>query len=334
MANKFDRNGFIEAASQQGYSSDEINAYLTSVGQKPIGMVEGLVRSPLLPVAGGVAGGVGGAIAGIPFLGAGAIPGAAFGGAVGTGAGYAARQSLSDLLGYGKKDFINQQLPEIGTDMALGGAAAGGTAALGTAGLAGLSGLKKIIDTITVNPQLLKLSQQRAPLEDKVNIDTKALIEAGKAAENQAGTPEVAQKIRELFGNLYSRLTPITGEAQNSATGAPMSQLKGTTAIKLSDMYERLKALEADTRAYGGSAANSQAGNYISKSVRDLANKASIEQGFPDIAKINARMSDLYKLQPARNQIGQSATRFGVYGALGAGLGGLGLVIKKLFGGN
>lgn len=339
MAKKFDRNGFIQEAQTQGYGADEINAYLTSIGQKPVGKLETLVRSPIIPTIGGLAGATGGALLGGAFgAGVGSIPGGAAGGAVGAGAGVAAQKSLEGLLGY-SDPYSNpdQNLSDTGSAATAGAIGGAGLGALKIGTGATLALLKKVYDMLTLNPQLAKLGAQREDLASKINVDPQVLEQAGKKASERAVSPDVAQKVNELWSSLYSKLTPITGVAENASPNIASAPLKETSSINLKNIYDQLKILSGETNAYGGSAQTSTAGKYIDSAVRDLANSEAIRQGVPKMADVNAKLSELYKLAPQAENFKRTAergvTNAAVYGGLGSLLYAFRNQIGKLFGG-
>ena len=86
----FDRDGFIQAAKDEGWSREEINTALAKQGEKPT--PPWILNSPALPIGAAVLGGGAGMLAG-----PGGIP---VGAALSYGGIDVARRALIDLLGY------------------------------------------------------------------------------------------------------------------------------------------------------------------------------------------------------------------------------------------
>ena len=303
MAYKRDpRNAFIKDAFADGYSVDEINAYLSKKGYEPVGKLENTIYNNKLSAGTGITGGVAGtAVLGKPGAMIGATGGKAFG------------NLIEDIYEISKgaykapkdyKEAFNMGMSNIGNAAQWG---------VGAEALVNLPSILKALVTplqTTKNTAMkvrdLSVGNQSLPTDTS---KTEILDKLKNSNYYKMATPEIQKMAESRLNQYFEGVNPLeTINPSNTGFAGGQSVVQSSPNLSVNKMYEYLPSFEKTGRAYNtvgeaGSAAISQGTNLASHAVRDYLNTQ-----IPKPAQIsNDVYSAVSKIQPGFHRVVKTA---------------------------
>jgi hypothetical protein len=295
----FDRQGFIEDATAQGVSQEEINSYLKRQGAQPL--APSILTSNAVPNLGGILGGIIGR-AGGPLV-------STIGAGVGQGAASGMQTSARNMYAAATNDPTLQREP--GVDAANffnGTAGAVKTAASFNALLALLTPLKSL-------GQFKEWSNRNTQI-DSNKLKTGMPDFLNKNKQYQMASPETQISTRSTMEKFIRDLLPL--ESTGGTLNQPKS-IESAPSLGINEIYNKLKAFEGVNKPYQGandmpSAVAGQSANLTARAAREFLNA----EGGNLNRILNNTLSAGYKLRdnPFMKRLAQIAGAAMIYKAL------------------
>jgi len=295
------RFGLIYELKQAGYGNDEINQYLKSKDQEPLGVLEKILISGVIPKVAAGAGGVAG------FLGGGPVSSGLV-----SGAGYSLGKNIEDLImaKKGVNRFQESDTPVrneegkiipgnlVNTYMDRAAEAAGVASLIGggasllqllsrlpvyvAPGKVGGPMREKIISNLPVENQTISKEELTSRL-----IGTRPEYQGTRASKAYQESQSLA---RELIDKIYP-----TGNLQiRKSPNEIIPPLTQKTSSNLNDIYKELINFETKTKAFEKGSTQAESAKAIAEQIRNLIN----ERGGDALQNINKLMQTGYKIQP------------------------------------